>query len=85
MLKCGLEVHYGEQIEALSKFYNTVTNLRVKGKKSLMPWQHGVRTSTNAILKLYELFKNTYGMKFILTSRFNQVGVFKKYRILIYQ
>ena len=72
-LKCGLEVHYSEQKEKLNEFYTIISNLKVVGKQSLMPWQHGVLTSITAILAIFELLKETKGIRYILTSRFNQV------------
>ena len=72
-MKCGLEVHYTEQKTNLKQFHTTVTNIKVKGKTSLMPWQHGVRITTTAIIEIYEFLKKTYGIEFILTARFNQV------------
>ena len=75
-LKCGFEVHYTQQKEALETFRKTVYNIRVGSYKSLMPWQHGVITTSNGILEIFELLKNNHGIKFILTSRFNQVGIY---------
>ena len=69
-------MHYTEQKEALEKFRKTVYNIRVGSYKSLMPWQHGVITTSNGILEIFELLKNNHGIKFILTSRFNQVGIY---------
>ena len=66
-------MHYEKQKATLESFHNTVSNIKVKGKTSLMPWQHGVRTTTTAILRIFELFKDKKGIKFILTARFNQV------------
>ena len=73
LLKCGLEVHYPEQKEKLNQFYTIISNLKVVGKQSLMPWQHGVLTSITAILAIFEVLKETKGIRYILTSRFNQV------------
>ena len=69
-------MHYTQQKEALETFRKTVYNIRVGPYKSLMPWQHGVITTSNGILEIFELLKNNHGIKFILTSRFNQVGYY---------
>ena len=81
LLKCGLEVHFAEQKLALEKFHTTIFFLRVQGKKSLMAWQKGVLTSTTAILRIFDTLKEKFGIRYILTARFNQVSAhlyFKK-------
>ena len=69
-------MHYTQQKEAIETFRKTVYNLRVGAYKSLMPWQHGVITTSNAIIEIFELLRNHHGVKYILTSRFNQVGIY---------
>ena len=65
-------MHYTDQKKILDDFYETVSFIKVKGKKSLMPWQHGILTTNNAIQELYEFLKTQFGITYILTSRFNQ-------------
>ena len=71
-LKCGFGVHYIDQKKVLDDFIATISNLKVKGKKSLMPWQHGIITTSNAIMMIFEFLRDKFGIKYILTSRFNQ-------------
>ena len=69
-------MHYTEQKAILNKFHSVISNIKVKGKTSLMPWQHGVLITTTAIITIYELLKETKGINYILTARFNQVHIY---------
>jgi hypothetical protein len=71
-MDCGFGVKYDEQLKILKMSDFEIANLRVKGKKTLLPWQRGMLITIRSIQALFEDMKSSYETKFILTSRVNQ-------------
>lgn len=60
------------QTSILDKMTLNMTNLRVKGKTGLLPFQRGVLITNNSLKLLFEDLKIRYNIKYILTYRLNQ-------------
>ena len=61
----GLEKYYADQIAVLNSVKNEISELRVIGKKSSMPFQKAIIVSIKSLLGLKETLK-AYDMKYIL-------------------
>jgi hypothetical protein len=60
-----------EQKEVLRKVKHEVENMRVVGKKSILPFQKGIIISISSLIDLYEEQKSK-GIKYIMTCRLTQ-------------
>lgn len=60
------------QNSILDKMTSTMSNLRVKGRKSLLPFQKGIIMTNTSLQLLFEDLKGRFDIKFILTNRLNQ-------------
>lgn len=68
----GLEEFYEKQMNILQKMETTISAMRVKGKKSLLPFQKGILVSISSLIGLLEEVKNIHGLKYIMTTRLTQ-------------
>ena len=66
----GLDLQKQQQL--LSKMTETITKLRVKGHKCLLPFQKGIIVSNSSLEKLFLHLKEQYNLEYILTHRLNQ-------------
>ena len=70
--KSPFEVHLQEQSHYLNEYIEIIRGLRVIGKNSLMPWQHGVIISSTSCIKIYHDIIRKYGQESVLTVDFSQ-------------
>lgn len=56
----------------LNQMNDLIFNMRVHGKKSLMPFQKGILMSNNSLRNLYSDVNEMYGIKYIITRVLNQ-------------
>ena len=69
-LACGYGVYLDEQSRVLSSMEHSIAEVRVKGKKDLLPFQIGILTSIAAIRGLFQDLWSE-GNQFLLTGRCN--------------
>lgn len=74
-LKCGYGLYEEEQTKCLEKMFESISVLRCKGKKKMLPFQKGILLSISATKGLLAYVKNEYKMSYILTHRLNQDGL----------
>ncbi len=70
-LSCAFGIHYSEQLHALTKMETLIKTMKIKGKKTMLPFQKGILMSINAIKGLHEACSNQ-GLTFIMTTHVNQ-------------
>ena len=58
-LACGFGLHYEEQLHALNKMEKLVKTMKIKGKKTMLPFQKRILMSIKAIKGLYEVNQDT--------------------------
>lgn len=64
----ALEIQNG----IIDKMTATISSLRAKGKRCLLPFQKGIIISNNSLKLLYEDLKTRHDVKYILTYHLNQ-------------
>jgi len=69
-LGCGLGIHIEEQVSVLDEMRSYISNLRVIGKKSLLPFQKGFLISISSTKALYKELSSE-GIKCLLTAHCN--------------
>ncbi len=70
-LACGFGIHLEEQQHALNKMEKLVQTMKIKGKKSMLPFQKGFLISISAMRGLHEAVSSE-GVNFIMTTHVNQ-------------
>jgi hypothetical protein len=69
-LACGLGVHLNDQMQILDQMEESISTMRVIGKKSLLPFQKGILTSI-ASTKGLLLEISMQGKEYLLTAHCN--------------
>lgn len=68
----GFTPHFDKQAEVLNKMRNVTSTMRVKNKRSLLPFQKGIIISITSLFGLFEDVREMYDIKYILTTRLTQ-------------
>jgi len=69
-LACGLGIHQEEQLSILDQMKNSISTMRVIGKKSLLPFQKGILISIASTKGLFKEVSDQ-GLQFLLTAHCN--------------
>jgi hypothetical protein len=69
-LACGFGLHIQEQLGILDRMEKTISEMRVRGRKSLLPFQKGILLSISSIRNLYQEVK-LEGKNCLLTAHCN--------------
>ncbi len=73
-LACRFGIHHKEQQHALNKMEKLVKTMRIKGKKSMLPFQKGFLISISAMRGLHVAVSGE-GVNFIMTTHVTQANL----------